>query len=143
VPIDTVLASLAHCHLLTEDASAHQFEHSLEVQLPFLFHLRSDFQFVPIAVATSGYASLERLGMGIEASIRELGEEVLVIASSDMNHYESDEITRTKDQKAIARHSGTEPKGLYDTEVWNRFHVRLWPDHRDDAWNPAVELQKG
>lgn len=117
VPIDTALArSLTrHCHLLTEDASAHQFEHSLEVQLPFLFHLRSDFQFVPIAVATSGYASLERLGMGIEASIRELGEEVLVIASSDMNHYESDEITRTKDQKAIARILALEPKGLYDT----------------------------
>jgi len=117
VPIDTVLArSLArHCHLLTEDASAHQFEHSLEVQLPFLFHLRSDFRFVPIAVATSGYASLERLGKGIEASIQELGEEVLVIASSDMNHYESDDATRIKDQKAIARILALEPKGLYDT----------------------------
>ena len=117
VPIDTVLAkSLMHCcHLLTEDASAHQFEHSLEVQLPFLLHLRPDIQFVPITVGTSGYASLERLGNGIEASIRELGEEVLVIASSDMNHYESEEITRTKDQKAIGRILALEPKGLYDT----------------------------
>jgi len=117
VMIDTALARslMRHCHLLTEDASAHQFEHSLEVQLPFLFHLRSDFQFVPIAVASSGYASLERLGKGIEASFRELGEEVLVIASSDMNHYESDETTRIKDQKAIARILALEPKGLYDT----------------------------
>lgn len=117
VPIDTTLArSLTrHCHLLTEDAAAHQSEHSLEVQLPFLFHLRSDLQFVPIAIGTSGYASLERLGQGIEAAIRELGEDVLVVASSDMNHYESDEITRTKDQRAIARILALEPKGLYDT----------------------------
>lgn len=117
VPIDAALARslLRHCHLLTEDVAAHQFEHSLEVQLPFLFHLRPDIQFVPVTVGTSGYASLERLGKGIEASIRELGEEVLVIASSDMNHYESDEVTRTKDQKAIAQILALEPKGLYDT----------------------------
>ena len=117
VRIDTALARILarRCHLLTEDASAHQFEHSLEVQLPFLFHLRSDFQFVPIAIATSGYASLESLGKGIEASIQELGEEVLVIASSDMNHYESDDTTRAKDQKAIACILALEPKSLYDT----------------------------
>lgn len=117
VPIDTALAKslMHHCHLLTEDGAAHQFEHSLEVQLPFLFHLRSDFRFVPITVASSGYASLERLGQGIEQSIKELGEDVLVVASSDMNHYESDETTRIKDQKAIARILALEPKGLYDT----------------------------
>ena len=106
---------MRHCHLLTEDTAAHQFEHSLEVQLPFLLHLRGDIQFVPIVVASSGYASLERLGQGIEESIRELGTDVLVIASSDMNHYESDETTRIKDQKAIARILALEPKGLYNT----------------------------
>src|SRR6185436_18983223 len=117
VPIDTALAKslTRHCHLLTEDVTAHQFEHSLEVQLPFLFHLRPDIRFVPITVGTGGYASLERLGKGIEACLEELGEEVLVIASSDMNHYESDETTRVKDQKAIARILALEPKGLYDT----------------------------
>jgi len=117
VPVDKVLAKslLHHCHLLTEDAAAHQLEHSLEVQLPFLLHLRSDVQFVPIAIGTSGYASLERLGKGIETAVRELKEEVLVVASSDMNHYESDETTRMKDQKAIERILALEPKGLYDT----------------------------
>jgi AmmeMemoRadiSam system protein B len=117
VAIDTALAKslMHHCHLLTEDTAAHRFEHSLEVQLPFLFHLRSDFRFVPITVASSGYASLERLGQGVEQAIRESGEDILVIASSDMNHYESDETTRIKDQKAIARILALEPKGLYDT----------------------------
>lgn len=117
VPIDGALAKslLRHCHLLTEDATAHQFEHSLEVQLPFLVHLRPDVQLVPIAVGVGGYASLERLGRGIEASIAELGEEVLVVASSDMNHFEPDEITRVKDRKAIDRILALDPKGLYDT----------------------------
>jgi AmmeMemoRadiSam system protein B len=117
VPIDGALAKslLRHCHLLTEDSAAHQFEHSLEVQLPFLVHLRPDVQFVPIAVGVGGYASLERLGKAIEASIAELGEEVLVVASSDMSHYEPDEITRVKDRKAIDRILALDPKGLYDT----------------------------
>jgi AmmeMemoRadiSam system protein B len=114
--IDSALGKLLmhHCHLLTEDAAAHQFEHSLEVQLPFLYHLRNDIQFVPIAIGTGGYAALERLGKAIEAAIREIGTEVLVVASSDMNHYESDEVTRKKDRKAIDKILALDPKGLYD-----------------------------
>jgi MEMO1 family protein len=42
-------------------------------------------------------------------------EPVLVIASSDMNHYESDDITRAKDGKAIDRILALDPRGLYDT----------------------------
>ncbi len=114
--IDSKLASrlMHHCHLLSEDDTAHQSEHSLEVQLPFLYHLRNDIQFVPIALGSSGYASLERLGKGIEKTLREAEEEVLVIASSDMNHYESDEITRMKDGRAIEKILALDPKGLYD-----------------------------
>jgi MEMO1 family protein len=117
IPIDTSLAKklMHHCHLLSEDAEAHRLEHSLEVQLPFLYQLRSDIQFVPIVVGTSGYAALERLGRGLEATLQETGDEVLIIASSDMNHYESDEITRVKDGKAIQQILALDPKGLYET----------------------------
>jgi len=116
IPIDTSLAKrlMHHCHLLSEDAEAHRFEHSLEVQLPFLQYLRRDIQFVPIAVGTSGYATLERLGKGIEATLKEANEDILVIASSDMNHYESEEATRVKDGKAIEKILALDPKGLYD-----------------------------
>lgn len=116
VPVDGDLAKrlMHHCHLLSEDIEAHRFEHSLEVQLPFLHYLRRDLQFVPIAVGTSGYAALERLGKGIETTLREVGEEILVIASSDMNHYESDETTRIKDRKAIEKILALDPKGLYE-----------------------------
>jgi MEMO1 family protein len=115
VPIDAELAAslIHHCHLLTEDSDAHKFEHSAEVQLPFLYHLRRDIRFVPVAIGTGGYATLERLGQAIAETLAEIEERVLIVASSDMNHYESDEITRQKDRKAIDRILALDPKGLY------------------------------
>ena len=44
-----------------------------------------------------------------------LSEPVLVIASSDMNHYESDSVTRVKDRSAIDQILALDPRGLYDT----------------------------
>ncbi|MFN8007841.1 MAG: AmmeMemoRadiSam system protein B [Terriglobia bacterium] len=116
VEIDNDLAKrlMHHCHLLSEDAEAHRFEHSLEVQLPFLYTVRKDFKFVPIAVGTGGYASLERLGKAIETVRQEVGGELLVVASSDMNHYESDQTTRVKDRAAINKILELNPKGLYE-----------------------------
>jgi AmmeMemoRadiSam system protein B len=109
-----------HCHLLTEDAEAHKFEHSLEVQLPFLYYLRTDVRFVPVAIGTGGYATLERLGQAIAQTLEEMKEDILVIASSDMNHYESDELTRSKDRKAINKILDLDPKGLYQVIKQNR-----------------------
>jgi MEMO1 family protein len=117
VEIDADLAKslMKHCHLLSEDSEAHKFEHSLEVQLPFLQYLKPGFKFVPITIGSSGFASLERLGKGIAALLAERDEEILLIASSDMNHYESDEVTRAKDKLAIDCILALDPKGLYDT----------------------------
>ena len=47
-------------------------------------------------------------------AVRALGERVLLIASSDMNHYENDTITRVKDQKAIERILVMDARGLFD-----------------------------
>jgi MEMO1 family protein len=116
-PIDTALAAeLAHaCPLLREDAVAHAREHSLEVQLPFLQRLRADFRFVPVVLATDRYGAIEELGHAVAQVAKAQKEPVLVIASSDMNHYESDAVTRVKDQRAIAKILALDPRGLYDT----------------------------
>lgn len=100
---------------LSEDSEAHRYEHALEVQLPFLQVLRPDFRFVPIAVGTSAFESLSALGQAIGHLLSNLSEPALVIASSDMNHYESDEVTRVKDQRAIDQVLALDPRGLYDT----------------------------
>src|SRR5271165_1851787 len=75
--------------LLAEDSTAHQYEHALEVQLPFLQVLTPEFQFVPIAVGTSKFESLTTLGQAIAMVLAKLPEPAIVIASSDMNHYEN------------------------------------------------------
>jgi len=115
--IDSLLAAELKYEFprLREDAVAHEREHSLEVQIPFLQRLRSDFQFVPIVLGTDRYGVLEELGHALAKVVAAQGEPVLVVASSDMNHYESDEITRVKDKHAIARVLALDPGGLYDT----------------------------
>jgi AmmeMemoRadiSam system protein B len=117
VPIDHLLAEkiARACPLLREDAVAHSGEHSLEVQLPFLQRLVPSFAFVPIVIGSVQYAELEALGHAIGDVIgTELGP-ILLIASSDMNHYESDAVTRVKDRKALDRILALEPRGLFDT----------------------------
>jgi hypothetical protein len=115
--IDGMLAAeLARaCPLLREDEVAHGREHSLEVQLPFLQTLAANFRFVPVVLATDRYGAMEELGRAVAQVVKAQREPVLVIASSDMNHYESDAITRAKDERAIARILALDPRGLYDT----------------------------
>jgi AmmeMemoRadiSam system protein B len=103
------------CRGLVEDDVAHRSEHALEVQLPFLQELAGDFRFVPIALGTVDFAALESLGAAMAQVLAGQRERVLIIASSDMNHYESEETTRRKDQMALERLLALDPRGLYDT----------------------------
>jgi AmmeMemoRadiSam system protein B len=116
VEVDEPLAAelLASCRLASEDADAHRAEHALEVQLPFLQAIRSKFTFVPITVGVGSFEPLHALGEALAKIIGKANEPVLIIASSDMNHYESDAITRVKDAKAIDRILGLDPRGLFD-----------------------------
>lgn len=117
VPLDSGLASkiVQLCPFLREDEVAHSAEHSLEVQLPFLQRLAPSFSFVPIVLGPVSYEHLEQLGNALAAVIRSESEPILIVASSDMNHYESDSVTRVKDKKAIDRILGIDPRGLFDT----------------------------
>jgi AmmeMemoRadiSam system protein B len=99
---------------LVEDSEAHRGEHGIEVQLPFLQVRRADFVFVPIALGTGDFEVLEALGNAVGKLLPEQAEPVLIMASSDMNHYESDAITRFKDHKAIEQILALDPRGLFD-----------------------------
>jgi AmmeMemoRadiSam system protein B len=106
------------CPALVEDEIAHREEHAIEVQLPFLQYEAQcssrGFTFVPIALGTVDYGKLETLGQAMAAVIARQTQPVLIIASSDMNHYESDEITRRKDRLALDPLLALDPRGLYD-----------------------------
>jgi len=72
------------------------------------------FSFVPVAVGTLRFEELHELGMGLAKVFQESREEILMVTSSDMNHYEPDEMTRIKDAKAIDRMKEVDAQGLYD-----------------------------
>ncbi len=115
VPIDGELAErlLDASPVLSEDASAHRGEHSLEVQLPFLWRFRESFRFVPVALGHLSLPDCRSLG---EAVARVAGEEAdppLLIASTDMSHYEPDGVARRKDGAAIDRMLALDPEGLF------------------------------
>ena len=115
-PVDEQLAQRvkAACPGLREDGVAHSREHSLEVEIPFLQILDPGFSFVPVAVGTSRFEELQAVGMGLARVLRESKEDILVVTSSDMNHYEPDEGTRIKDAKAIERMEAVDARGLFD-----------------------------
>jgi len=100
---------------LHDDTLAHRSEHAAEVQIPFLQALVSDFSFVPITVGVGRFDVLEALGLAMAETLHDTDDEVLLIASSDMNHYEADAATRVKDHKAIEQILALDPRGLYDT----------------------------
>ena len=103
------------CPSLEEDAEAHRREHSLEVQLPFLQHLRPDVRFVPICLGRPDLALCRELGEALASLCEEEDEPPLLLASSDMNHYESREVGRRKDDLALARVEALDAEGLYRT----------------------------
>jgi AmmeMemoRadiSam system protein B len=105
------------CPGLKEDSSAHHSEHSLEVQLPFLQVLQPDFRFSAICVRTIDYTVLETLGHAMAHMIRFLREPVLLVASSDMTHYESAESASRQDRFAIDPILGLDPEQLYQVVI--------------------------
>lgn len=115
-PIDSHLAGrlLSACPVLREDAVAHSREHSLEVQLPFLQVLVPGFSFVPVALGTIRWEELLAIGDGIAGVVEKAGEDVLLLATSDLNHYEDDRTTRVKDKKAVDQLLAMDARGLYD-----------------------------
>ena len=115
---------------LEENSAAHRAEHAIEVQLPFLQAQQPALNIVPIAVGTSDFDMLRGLGEALADVIAGLYQEnrlqenrqqeedrqerVLIVASSDMNHYESDAVTRVKDHKAIERVLAMDARGLWE-----------------------------
>jgi len=100
---------------LTEDAEAHRREHSLEVQLPFLQVLRPDVSIVPVCLGEPSLALCREVGEAVARLRAESEEPPLVVASSDMNHYEPRSVGRRKDDLALARVEHLDAEGLFRT----------------------------
>ena len=136
VEINSGLAAaiMSHSSRIEEDSLAHMREHSLEVQLPFIQYLKEKFTIVPIQMLDTRIQTCLEVGRAIAEAVKERREQraegrgktnnkerqtsdtelpPLIIASSDMSHYESVERAREKDQRAIGRILDLDPEGLY------------------------------
>jgi len=117
LPIAEELADaiLAACPAAGADSLAHRFEHSLEVQVPFLQTLSKALAIVPICIGRVPLAALLDLGDGLAAAMRSRPDMPLIVASSDMTHYESGKEAYRKDHLALQHVLDLDPEGLYRT----------------------------
>jgi hypothetical protein len=120
VPIESGLAKalLDSCPLCRNDAKAHEQEHSLEVQVPFLQHFSLGVSIVPVCVSyAASFADLQALGKTLAGVIRGFDRPVLIVASTDMSHYVSRAVAKEKDGRALDRILALDAEGLFRTVV--------------------------
>ncbi|MBU4311029.1 AmmeMemoRadiSam system protein B [bacterium] len=116
VEIDSDLACkiLANSKSLKEDERAHSYEHSIEVQLPFLQYLGKDFKFVPICLSHLDLETCRDIGKAIAKPIKEGKKKVVIVASSDLTHYEPQEEANKKDKIALDAIVKLDPEELFN-----------------------------
>lgn len=90
-----------HSPHIEEDHHAHLSEHSIEVQLPFLQKREKSFSFVPIAFKDLSLSLIREVAKGIAEAVMEYTKEALLLASTDLSHYEPQKVAEEKDKRAI------------------------------------------
>lgn len=115
VPIDTTIAEalLTTSHAITVDETAHRFEHSLEVQVPFLQARQKNLSIVPLVISHISYPLCQEVGTALAKVIAASGKEILIVASSDMTHYEPRAAADKKDHYVLKKLSDMDPSTLY------------------------------
>lgn len=120
VEVDKAFVDALSKRIIDVDETAHRYEHSIEVQLPFLqFLFDKNFLFVPICMGLSDEDTAREVGEDLADTIAKFEKKVVVIASSDFTHYEPDRIAREKDEYVIE--AITE---LNVTKFYNRVYER-------------------
>jgi AmmeMemoRadiSam system protein B len=114
---------MERCGFLRDDERAHAQEHSLEVHLPMVQSVRPDFRLTPISLSRLSYRECEELGEALAAAVKDYGREVLVIASSDMTHFESAAAAKKKDDLALQRLLALDARGLYEVVLKERISM--------------------
>ena len=125
VPVDNDLARLLldHSAHICVDESAHDPEHSLEVQIPFLQQLQKNLHIVPLVVSRISFELCEDVAKSLAEAIKAFGKDTLIVASSDMSHYESRAAAEKKDRLALRDIENLNPHDLYNTVFSNQISM--------------------
>lgn len=115
VPTDNALNELLlrNSNIIKADNRAHEREHSLEVELPFLQLKQPNLQISALSLGRLDWQQAEVLGSSISQALSQFNQPVLMVASTDMNHYLSAEQSKQLDALAIERIAALDPAGLY------------------------------
>ena len=105
---------MTHTDLIAEDSAAHSFEHSIEVQLPFIQRTAPGAKIVPITARYGNISDLREIAAAVGSAVKEMPRDVVIVASSDMTHYESREEASRKDKKAIQKILDLDAEGLLE-----------------------------
>jgi len=100
---------------IEQDDAAHAFEHSLEVQVPFLQLMQESLKIVPLCISHISYEMCQNVATVISRAIEKTDDQILILASNDMSHFETRESARMKDKMALDKLLALDPRGLYDT----------------------------
>lgn len=110
------LASKSDLFIIEENSGIN--EHSIEVQIPFLQYLNPNVKILPILLSRVNYNELEAGAIELSHLIKHnSNKDILIVASTDMSHYVSASFGEIKDQMAIEKIRGLNPKGLLDVVV--------------------------
>ncbi len=125
VPVDMEIANqlLDISEHIKIDETAHRFEHSLEVQVPFLQMLQQNLNIVPLVLSQISYPLCEEVAESLARVIQGSNKELLIVASSDMSHYEPRRIAEGKDRSALKCIERLDPYQLYRTVIDN--HISM------------------
>ena len=109
---------LDHSENIVEDPVSHRYEHSIEVQIPFLQYMFGDsFDFVPIAIGDQSPDSIALLFNAISS----VSSDFIIIASSDLTHYESEQVVKEKDLRLLRDVVNLDQESFYST--LHNYHV--------------------
>lgn len=112
---DAVVEELARsCDVLEKDRDAHIGEHAAEVQIPFLQHFNPLVKIVVLTVSSQNVLDLRYIGTTLSRVLQRLAPQALVVASSDMTHYESQTDANKKDKIAINEILSLDEDTLYN-----------------------------
>ena len=104
---------LNSCELIEKNEAAHTNEHSAEVILPFLQYNNPQVKIAVIVIRSGNFEELRMIGKSIGDVLKKIRPDALVVASSDMTHYESQQSADKKDKSAIAEIVALREEGLY------------------------------
>ncbi len=119
VEIDQKLAQsiIENSEVLQSDTLAHSMEHSLEVQVPFLQFFQPDIEIIPIILSGHDFLVCESVAKGIATGVKSQDEDILIIASTDLTHYQSQSIANRQDNKIIEKIEALDAKGLLELVI--------------------------